>query len=289
MNLIQRIVVALKGFFMGAANVVPGVSGGTIALITGIYKEIIDALGSLTSKETWKALFRGDFKGFWKEVHGTFLVWLAIGVVTSVLTLSKLMDYVLDNYPVQTWAFFFGLIVASAIIMFKGIRGWGVKEVLFVLFGVGLGLLLGHLTPTETPNTWPVFFLCGAIAVCTMILPGVSGSFVLVLLGKYDEIMEALAELDWPVLIVFGLGCVVGILLFSHFLRWLLARFEKQTMLVLLGFVVGSLVKIWPWSNPEVQVLPDPQYGAAAIWGVLGVVVVLGAEAIAARTSKQQQ
>ncbi len=281
MNLIQRIVVALKGFFMGAANVVPGVSGGTIALITGIYKEIIDALGSLTSKETWKALFRGDFKGFWKDVHGTFLVWLALGVVVSVLTLSKLMDYVLEHYPVQTWAFFFGLIVASAIIMFKGIRGWGLKEVLFVLLGVGLGLLLGHLTPTETPDSWPVFFLCGAIAVCTMILPGVSGSFVLVLLGKYDEIMAALAELDWPVLIVFGLGCVVGILLFSHFLHWLLARFEKQTMLVLLGFVVGSLVKIWPWSNPEVQALPDPQYGAAALWCVLGVVMVLGAEWIA--------
>ena len=283
MNLIQRIVVALKGFFMGAANVVPGVSGGTVALITGIYKEIIEALNSLMEKETWRALFRGDFKGFWKQVHGTFLLWLAIGVVLSVFSLAKLMTFCLANYPVQTWACFFGLIVASAILMFRDIKGWGIAEILFTLGGVALGLVVCTLSPTQTPDNAFFIFLCGAVAVCTMILPGISGSFILVIMGKYDFIMQAVAELNWGVLIVFALGCVVGILAFSKFLHWLLARFEKQTMLVLLGFVLGSLVKVWPWANESVQALPDPQYGAAALWAVLGFAVVLGVEMLASR------
>lgn len=288
MGLIQRLVVALKGFCMGAANVVPGVSGGTIALITGIYKDIIDAINSLMERKTWKALFQGDFKGFWNDIHGTFLLWLGIGVVLSVFTLAKLMTYVLDYYPVHTWAFFFGLIVASAILMFRGIKGWGIKEILFTLAGIGLGLLVCTLSPTETPDNWLIIFLCGAIAVCTMILPGVSGSFVLVILGKYDFIMEAVAELNWPVLIVFALGCGVGILAFAKFLHWLLARFEKETMLVLLGFVLGSLVKIWPWANDSVKALPEPHYGAAALWCILGIALVLGVELIATRSAKRQ-
>ena len=286
MNLIQKLLIALKGFFMGAANVVPGVSGGTIALITGIYKEIIEALNSLMGKETWKALFKGDFKGFWKQIHGTFLLWLAIGVVLSVFSLAKLMTYVLEHHPVQTWAFFFGLIVASAILMFKDIKGWGIKEILFTLGGVALGLLVCTLSPTQTPDNWFFIFLCGAIAVCTMILPGISGSFILVIMGKYDYIMQAVADLNWPVLIVFTLGCVVGILAFAKFLHWLLDHFEKQTMLVLLGFILGSLVKVWPWSNPEVQALPDPHYGSAALWAVLGVALVLGVEYLAKMKEK---
>ena len=184
----KHLIVALKGFFMGAANVVPGVSGGTIALITGIYKEIIEAINSLMEKQTWKSLLAGDFRGFWKQVRGTFLLPLAIGVVLSVFSLAKLMTYVLEHHPVQTWAFFFGLIVASAILMFKDIKGWGIKEILFTLAGVVLGLVVCTLSPTQTPDTWLFLFLCGAIAVCTMILPGISGSFILVILGKYDFI-----------------------------------------------------------------------------------------------------
>ena len=288
MKLVQNIVVALKGFFMGAANVVPGVSGGTIALITGIYKEIIEALNSLMEKETWKALFKGDFKGFWKQVHGTFLLWLAIGVVLSVFSLAKLMTYVLEHHPVQTWAFFFGLIIASAIVMFKDIKGWGGKEILFALLGIALGLAVCTLSPTQTPDNWLIVFLCGAIAVCTMILPGISGSFILVIMGKYDYIMQAIADLNLPVLIVFGLGCVVGILAFSKFLHWLLGRFEKQTMLVLLGFVLGSLVKVWPWANESVKLLPEPHYGAAALWCLLGIVFVLGIEWAASRSGAKR-
>ena len=287
-SLFQRLLVAFKGFLMGAANVVPGVSGGTMALITGIYKEIIEALNSLMEKETWKSLLRGDFRTFWRQVHGTFLLWLAIGVVLSVFTLAKLMTYVLANHPVQTWAFFFGLIVASAVLMFRDIKGWGVKEGLFTVLGVALGLVICTLSPTQTPDSWLFIFLCGAIAVCTMILPGISGSFILVILGKYDFIMQAVAELNWPVLVVFALGCVVGILAFSKFLHWLLGRFEKQTMLVLLGFVLGSLVKVWPWANDSVKALPEPHYGAAALWCLLGILVVLGIELLATRSAARR-
>ena len=159
---------------------------------------------------------------------------------------------------------------------------------LFTLGGVALGLLVCTLSPTQTPDNWLFIFLCGAIAVCTMILPGISGSFILVIMGKYDFIMQAISDLDWPVLIVFALGCVVGILAFSKFLHWLLGRFEKQTMLVLLGFVLGSLVKVWPWSNESVKALPDPFYGAAALWCVLGIVLVLGIEWLATRSAARR-
>ena len=287
-NATKNLVVALKGFAMGAANVVPGVSGGTIALLTGIFNELIEALNALMSVSTWKLLIKGRLKEFWETIHGTFLLWLAIGVIVSVFSLAKLVGFVLARFPVQTWAFFFGLIIASAILMFKDIKGWGIKEILFTLGGIALGLLVCTLSPTQTPDNWLFIFLCGAIAVCTMILPGISGSFILVILGKYDYIMQAVADLNWPVLIVFFLGCVVGILAFSKFLHWLLDRFEKQTMLVLLGFVLGSLVKVWPWANDSVKALPDPHDGAAALWCLRGVAFVLGIEGLATRSAARR-
>ena len=292
----KDIIIALKGFFMGAANVVPGVSGGTVALITGIYQEIIEALNSLMEKETWKALFNGRWRDFWHNIHGEFLLSLAIGVIASVFTLAKLMTYVLSNHPIQTWAFFFGLIIASSVIMFRGIKGWGVKEVLFTIAGIVLGIVVCTLSPTETPDGWWFIFLCGAIAICTMILPGISGSFILVILSKYDYVMNAIANLDIPVLLIFGIGCVVGILAFSKFLHWLLGRYEKQTMLILLGFVLGSLVKVWPWSNREAilesQNYPaemDPMIGSAVLWCVIGVVLVLGIEILGNKVAAKQK
>ena len=277
----KKIILALKGFFMRAANDVPGVSGGTVALFTGIYQEIIEALNSLMEKETWKALFHGQWKDFWKAIHGDFLLWLGIGIIASIFSLAKLMTYVLANHPIQTWAFFFGLIIASSVIMFRGIKGWGWKEVLFTLAGILLGIVVCTLSPTETPDGYWFIFLCGAISICTMILPGISGSFILVILSKYDYVMNAIASLDIPVLAVFGAGCIVGILAFSKFLHWLLGKYEKQTMLILLGFVIGSLVKVWPWANKEAisvsQGNPetiDPMIGAAILWCVIGIAVV---------------
>lgn len=279
--------VGFKGFLMGAANVVPGVSGGTIALITGIYAEIIEALNSLMVGETWKALFHGEFRKFWQCIHGRFLLALAIGVIASVFSLAKLMEYTLAHYPIQTWALFFGLIIASAVLMFRDIKDWKGRDAIFALLGVGLGLLVCTLSPTQTPDTWWFLFICGAVAVCTMILPGISGSFMLVLFCKYEYVMSAISQLDIPVLLIFAAGCVVGILAFSKFLHWLLGRFERQTMLVLLGFVLGSLVKVWPWSNPEAIRLSQglevgmpyaPHIAAAVLWCLIGVVLVLGTD-----------
>lgn len=266
---------------MGAANVVPGVSGGTIALITNIYKRLIDSLSSLMSIGTWKDLFGGHFTVFWKKIDGRFLLALGIGIVLSIFSLAKLMTFVLEKFPVETWAFFFGLIIASSAIMFKGIKGWGVKEFLFAVLGVALGLTVCTLSPTETPDSWWFIAICGAIGICTMILPGISGSFILVILSKYDFIMNAIADLNIPVLAEFAIGCVLGILAFSKFLHWLLGRHEKQTMLVLLGFVVGSLVKVWPWANVH-------QAGFPHLWGAVafclaGAALVLGIEALGKR------
>lgn len=250
-GLARHIITGVKGFGMGAANVIPGVSGGTIALLTGIFTEIIDALNALMDPSSWKLLFKGNFREFWKYIHGTFLVALFTGVLISIFSLAKLMVYVMDYYPVQTWAFFFGLIIASSAYMIYDIKGWKVNDVLFFVLGIVLGVVICTLSPTTTPDSLWFIFLCGAIAVCTMILPGISGSFILVILGKYDFIMQSINEMDIPVLLVFGLGCVIGILGFSKFLHWLLKRYERPTMLVLVGFVIGALVKVWPWNDMQ--------------------------------------
>ena len=286
-NIIKNSIVALKGFAMGAANVIPGVSGGTIALLTGIFNELIDSLNAIMSISTWKLLINKKFKEFWETIHGTFLLWLAIGVVISIFSLAKLMDYVLDHHPVQTWAFFFGLIIVSSVFMLSDIKGWKSTDVLWLVFGVALGAFICLLSPTETTSAMWFIAVCGAIAICTMILPGISGSFILVLFGKYEYIMEAVSELNIPVLIVFAIGCLVGIVAFSKFLHWLIGRFEKQTLLVLIGFTIGALVKVWPWAdkaaNEAANVLNGQSVealhiGGAVLWAVIGAGLVLALE-----------
>ena len=248
-RLTRNIGVAAKGFAMGAANVIPGVSGGTIALLTGIFNELIGALNALLTPKAWKQLFKGNFREFWEYIHGTFLLWLGAGVVASVFSLAKLMEYVLSHHPVQTWAFFFGLILVSAVFMLADLKGKKAVDVLWLAIGAAMGAAICLLSPSTTPDAPWFIAICGAIAICTMILPGISGSFILVLLGKYDYIMGAVSNLDIPVLAVFAVGCVVGIVAFSKILHWLIAHFEKQTLLVLIGFTVGSLVKVWPWAD----------------------------------------
>ena len=248
-RLTRNIGVAAKGFAMGAANVIPGVSGGTIALLTGIFNELIGALNALLTPKAWKLLFKGSFREFWEYIHGTFLLWLGAGVVASVFSLAKLMEYVLSHHPVQTWAFFFGLILVSAVFMLADLKGKKAVDVLWLAIGAAMGAAICLISPSTTPDAPWFIAICGAIAICTMILPGISGSFILVLLGKYDYIMGAVSNLDIPVLAVFAVGCVVGIVAFSKILHWLIAHFEKQTLLVLIGFTVGSLVKVWPWAD----------------------------------------
>lgn len=293
-SLTHYLSVALKGFGMGAANVVPGVSGGTIALLTGIYSDIVDSLNAVTEKETWKSLLGGRFKEFWRLINGDFLVALLVGVLVSVFSLAKLVTLCLSYYPVLTWAFFFGLILASAAVMVKGIKDFKAVDLIPAALGLALGLVICTLSPTRTPDDIWFIFLCGAVSICAMILPGISGSFILLVMGKYHYIMQAITDLNWPVIIVFGVGCVVGILAFAKLLHWLLARWERQTMLVLLGFVFGSLVRVWPWYDGEAveaaQVLRtgsvsplDLQIPGAVAFCALGVAVVLLFELLGSR------
>lgn len=286
-NIINNIVVALKGFAMGAANVIPGVSGGTIALLTGIFNELIDSLNAIMSISTWKLLIQGNFKEFWKTINGTFLLWLAIGVIISVFSLAKLMEYVLAHHPVQTWAFFFGLIVVSAIFLLCDIKEWKGLDVIWLVLGVALGAFICLMSPTETTSDLWFIAVCGAIAICTMILPGISGSFILVLFGKYEYIMKAVSELNIPVLLVFALGCVIGIVAFSKFLHWLIGKYEKQTLLVLIGFTIGALVKVWPWADKAAyeaanvlngQPSGTLHIGGAVAWALIGAGMVLAME-----------
>ncbi len=294
-NIANNIFVALKGFAMGAANVIPGVSGGTIALLTGIFNEIIEALNALMSVNTWKLLLKGRVSEFWKSVHGTFLFWLAIGALASVFSLAKLMKYVLAHYPVPTWAFFFGLIAVSAIFMLRDIKDWKGMDTLWLAGGIALGAVICTLSPTETTDAAWFIAVCGAIAICTMILPGISGSFILVLFGKYEYIMTALSDLDWPVLLVFAVGCGLGIIAFSKFLHWLISRYEKPTLLVLIGFTLGALVKVWPWADPAANEAANAlngipadslHIGGAILWAAAGAVLVLALELFSRRGEK---
>lgn len=290
----HHIIVALKGFGMGAANVVPGVSGGTIALLTGIYSDIVGALNAVTEKETWKSLLHGRFREFWRLIKGDFLVALLVGVLLSVFSLAKLVTWCLTYYPILTWAFFFGLILASAVVMVRGIKDFRGADLIPAVIGLALGLVICTMSPTKTTDDIWFIFLCGAISICAMILPGISGSFILLVMGKYHYIMQAITDLNWPVIIVFGVGCVVGILAFAKLLHWLLARWERQTMLVLLGFVFGSLVRVWPWYDGEAvaaaqllrtgSVSPlDLQIPGAVIWCAVGIAAVVLFELLGSR------
>lgn len=303
-NFNHYLILGLKGVGMGAANVVPGVSGGTIALMTGIYEELIGSLNTLMSGTSWKMLFSGNIKEFWRYIHGGFLTAIIIGTLVSIFSLAKLTTYFLVHDPVQIWAFFFGLIVASSVIMFADIKGWKIKDVIFAIVGVVLGVVICTLSPTHTTNDMWFIFICGAIAMCTMILPGISGSFILLILGKYDYIMSALDKLDIPVLLVFAVGAVVGILAFSKFLHWLLKHYERPTLLILIGFVVGSLIKVWPWYDKSALAAADgltlaadgsllTAEGAVAnlhipgaiIWAIVGAAFVIILEYIGHRSA----
>ena len=192
-KLTDYITIAIKGACMGAADVIPGVSGGTIAFIMGIYDEFVGSIASINA-EALKLLFKGEIRKFWKHINGNFLVALVAGIGVSVVALAGLMQYLLSSHPIQTWAFFFGLIIASSIFILRGISGWKLREGLFLIFGCILGVVICTLSPTQTPDALWFIFLSGSIAICAMILPGLSGSFILLILGKYEFIMRAISR-----------------------------------------------------------------------------------------------
>ena len=285
----EYILTAVKGACMGAADVIPGVSGGTIAFIMGIYDKCVASLAAINA-EAVKLFFTGKFKEFWRHINGGFLLSLVVGIGVSVISLATVMQTLLSDFPIQTWAFFFGLIVASSIFILRGISGWGLREILFLIGGVVLGVVICTLSPTQTPDALWFIFLSGAIAICAMILPGISGSFILLILGKYQYILGAVSDLvagqnvvgNLLIIGAFAIGAVVGILSFSKFLHWLLSRWHKQALIILAGFIIGSLVKIWPWNNPEAiaqtELTGSLHIGSAIIIALIGFSLVTGIE-----------
>lgn len=244
----EHIFLFLKGVAMGSADVVPGVSGGTIAFISGIYERLLNALRS-ADVTALKLLLSFRIKDLWKHIDGSFLVVLLAGIGTAVLGLSKVILYLLANYPEMLWAFFFGLIVASALLIAKSVKRWNAATVIFLLVGAAIAYGVTIAVPVETPTDLWFIFLSGALAICAMILPGISGSFILLLLSKYEFIIRSLTELNLKVIITFALGCVAGLASFSHVLHWLLKRYHDWAIALLMGFMIGSLNKVWPWKQ----------------------------------------
>ena len=287
-------VLTLKGMAMGAADVVPGVSGGTIAFIAGIYDELINSIKSINI-HSLKLLFTGKIAAFWKAVNGNFLFALLLGIAISVFSLAKLITYLLLNEPVLVWSFFFGLVLASTWFVTKDIKGWNWKTVAGFVGGAVIAYYITVATPAETSTNLMFIFLCGAIAICAMILPGISGSFILVLLGKYFYVMEAVKTLDLVVLGVFAFGAALGITSFSRVLSYALKNFRNITLSVLSGFMLGSLNKVWPWKEVEKlvsdghevmiehNIAPNTEVAEAVVLMLIGFILVYVLEKISAK------
>ena len=234
---------------MGAADVVPGVSGGTIAFISGIYEELLNSISSF-NLSLFSVLKNEGFKKVWKMVNGRFLLALFIGICISVLSLAKLIENLLENHPILIWSFFFGLVLASIIYIAKQIKIWNIKSYLYLIFGLIFAYYITTLNPVISQNSSPWFlFLAGMIAICAMILPGISGSFILVLLGAYKPILNAINTKDFFSIIIFMAGAILGLLTFSRVLKWLFSKYKNYTLALLIGFIAGSLNKIWPWKE----------------------------------------
>jgi len=294
-KLIQYLVITLKGIAMGAADVVPGVSGGTIAFISGIYEELLSSISSVSLKSL-RILKTEGVKPFWKAINGNFLLALLIGVAISIFSLAKLISWALENEPILVWSFFFGLVLASIIYVGKQISEWNFLIFFILIIGAGIAYYITTLEPIITENSSMLFiFIAGAIAICAMILPGISGAFILVLLGAYKPVLDAIDEKDVKLLGILALGAVVGLLTFSKILKWFFIKYRNLTLAILTGFIIGSLNKIWPWKEViswrvnshgkqvplnEESILPstfngDPQLLMAILLAILGFSMII--------------
>nr|WP_299033320.1 DUF368 domain-containing protein [uncultured Tenacibaculum sp.] len=243
------MVIMLKGIAMGAADVVPGVSGGTIAFISGIYEELLGSISNINLK-LLKTLKEKGIKAAWKQANGNFLASLLIGVFISIVSLAKIISWLLTNHPILVWSFFFGLVLASVIYIAKQVTQWNVLSGVLLILGAVVAYYITTLNPLVSEHSSMSFmFLAGAIAICAMILPGISGSFILVLLGAYKPVLAAVNNRDLTTIAVVGVGAIIGLLSFSRVLKYLFANYKNYTLVVLTGFIVGSLNKIWPWKK----------------------------------------
>lgn len=241
-------LLTARGLGMGAADVIPGVSGGTIAFITGIYEELINSIKSV-NKDFFRILFSKGIPSAWKHVNGNFLLAVLSGILISIFSLARLITWLLEVYPKLVWAFFFGLIIASALHVGKKVSKWNAGIIATMIAGTAVATWITIATPATTPETWWFIFLSGSIAIVAMILPGISGSFILLLLGKYEYMLTAVSNFDITTIIIFAIGCVIGIITFSNIISWLFKKFRNATLALLTGFMLGSLNKLWPWKE----------------------------------------
>ncbi|GAB1266357.1 DUF368 domain-containing protein [Aurantivibrio infirmus] len=248
----KTILLFLKGMAMGAADSVPGVSGGTIALISGIYQEFLDSLRNINFVALG-LLFKSGPKAAWAHINGNFLLTLFGGILFSIVSFSKLILYCLDHYPILVWAFFFGLVCASIVYILRQVSHWRWQEIIALCCGVLVAVGVTLIRPPSLPGEWWILMIAASVAICAMILPGISGMFILFLFGLHTVMYQAIAEFNWLLLGSFAVGAGVGLLLFSHLLSWLLHHYYNSTLAVLIGFLIGSLKLLWPWQHTIVS------------------------------------
>jgi putative membrane protein len=311
------LLVLLKGIAMGAADVVPGVSGGTIAFISGIYQELIDSINNVNFS-AFKGLRKNGIKATWTALNGNFLLSLLTGIAISVLSFSKLITHLLSTQTILVWSFFFGLVLASILLIWKEITKWKASTIFALIIGIIISYIITVAKPVESPDSLPYLFLSGFLAIIAMILPGVSGAFILLLMGSYQTIIgtinqfrEALITLNFELLgeeliklMTFAFGAILGLKLFSKVLHWMFLHHKNRTLAVLIGFMIGSLNKIWPWKkvletriNSHGEVIPfleksilpndfdgDPKILTAILFTVIGFLLIYGLEKIANKT-----
>ena len=313
------LIITLKGLAMGAADVVPGVSGGTIAFISGIYQELIDSINNV-NLSVLKTLKKDGLKAAWQQVNGGFLLALLSGIFISVLTFSKIITHLLEDHPILVWSFFFGLIIASIALIWKETSNWKVVDILALVIGIVLSYYITIARPVSSPDSYWYMFLSGFIAIIAMILPGISGAFILLLMGSYETVIgtinkfrEGIVKFDMAILgdamlklSVFALGAIIGLKSFSKILHWMFEKHKNTTLALLIGFMAGSLNKVWPWKqvletriNTHGEVVPfiensilpqnfegNPQVMTAIILAIVGFFVIFGMEKMASKLGK---
>jgi len=289
---------------MGAADVVPGVSGGTIAFISGIYEELITSINNINFS-LFKVLRKEGFRSFWIGINGNFLLSLFTGIFISVFSLAKMISWLLINQPVLLWSFFFGLVLASVFFIARDIKQWNLGIIVAFVLGTVLAYYITTLPPSENTNGIPFLFLSGALAVCAMILPGISGAFILVLLGSYKTILDAVHQKDFHIVATVAIGAVFGLLSFARLLKWMFEHYKNSTLALLTGFILGSLNKIWPWKRvletkifgdkvipvKEMNISPlqfegENQLLYAVLLALLGFCIIFILEKLAAKSKK---
>ncbi|MCH2199239.1 MAG: DUF368 domain-containing protein [Flavobacteriales bacterium] len=296
------LLLSLRGLAMGAADVVPGVSGGTIAFISGIYEELLGTISGI-KPSLLKVLRTEGFKAFWKAGNFSFLLAIGVGVITAIASLAHLISWLLENEPIKLWAFFFGLVLASVFFIGKQVNAWNAKSIVSFIAGAAIAWYITSLPPMGQSDSMLFLFFSGMIGICAMILPGISGSFILLILGSYTTVIKAVKEFDIPTIGAFGAGCVVGILSFSHLLNWMYKKHHDLTVALLTGFLLGSLQKLWPWQQKAEllythsdgkedwlmsNVMPgafegDAQIGAVAVCFIIGFAIIFIMERIATK------